>query len=269
MTYGNVRSSEGSGNSSTIPFGARLLRRLRAQDDNGSDSQQPSYRTDGGSCGTTSIDVDANPNGTLCQLMQLLDHAAHGKLGAARGSLALNAEQIEALWNNIANSWPIGRIVAIDLSGTMTSPWQEHFGPYLTATSFTSNRTMIVAGAEKLLAMAWSLSAPPTPIQQRVAPEETAIWTSRTLVADCHFRRIRFVCDAPDPRHQMPVRLLPHAEPCLKAMNAMAITPVEREWLNRVARRLIRCAVNVHLFPWSSQEAAEQLASNLRLIDLT
>jgi hypothetical protein len=207
----------------------------------------------------------ANPNGLVWHLMSVIAEMREGLIAPARKMFPWNREQIEALWDNVANAWSLGPIVALDQTGLALAPWPERFGPYPTSHNL-GKRILILSGAEKLAAIAWSLEEPPLPALERAAPEETAIWSRYTLVAEPDLRRIRFVWGKVDPVRQVPVRLLPDAALCLKAQNAMDLTPIAREWLNRTARRLMETYLSVHIFPYAARDEAEQMLSNLRQI---
>ena len=248
---------------------ASLLPRPCTRDDN-SDDGRPHPRT------SPSLMRYATPlikerlppaNGEFWQLSSILDEARDGGVASLRPIFPWNREQIEALWHNIANGWSIGMVVAIDASGCSTLPWPARFGPWPTRIE-RATRTSLLVGAAKLSALAWSLSERPTAIEQRMSPEETATWSRYTLVADTDLRRIRFISGEVDPIRHLPVRLFPESAAYVEALNRMKTSALEREWLNRTARRLLEAQLSVYLFGPKHLSEAEAMIENFRQIGM-
>ncbi|MEI8394766.1 MAG: hypothetical protein WCF85_08535 [Rhodospirillaceae bacterium] len=206
-----------------------------------------------------------SPNGEVQHLLTLLDQVREGTMASGKKMFPWSREQIETLWDNLIRGWSIGMLIALDLTGHPELSWPERFGPYPTKIE-PGKRTSLLFGAEKMAALAWSLADPPTAFEERLAPDESAIWARDTLVVDVNFRRVQFVRDVWDARRQLPVRLLPRASACVNAMNRMEITPVEREWLNRTARRLMEARISVYLLPAEEAEDAARMIDNFRQI---
>ena len=209
-------------------------------------------------------DRPRSPSGEIWHLMTLLIDARQGCVAPAGKLPLLKRDQVEALWDNLVNGWPVGMLVAVDTTGAETMPWPSHFGPWLIQPGKRSKRIRLAGGAEKIVALAWSLNEPSATLRNRHSAEESEIWSGYTLVADPGLRRAGFVKGPIDTRRQLPVWLLPQSKPCLDAINQMHVTPVEREWLNRVARRLMEARISVHLFPAAEQEAAQRMVGNFR-----
>ena len=205
------------------------------------------------------------PHGEIWHLMTLLIEARQGFLAPAGKVVPLKREQVEALWENLTNGWSIGMLVAVDTTGAETMPWPNHFGPW-TVQPKSGKRIRLAAGADKIIALAWSLTEPGAGMRTRFSAEETEIWSGCTLVVDALHRRVGFVKGPVDTRRQLPVWLLPQTTPCLEAINRMEISPVDREWLNRTARRLLEARVGVHLFTAGEQTAAERMVANIRML---
>ena len=199
-------------------------------------------------------------------LMAILEVARQGGVSAASKIFPWNRQQIEALWDNLAAGWSIGVVVALDASDSDDVRWQKCFGPWRTR-PYNRKRTVIIAGAEKITALAWSLYPDPlTSLQERLSPEETAIWDAHTLVVEPSFRRIRFVAGTLNPARHLPIWMLPDAGRCARAMSKMEISRLDRDWVNQTARRLMEARVTVHMLPWHEYAVAEHLIENLRQI---
>ncbi|MEI6557345.1 MAG: calcium-binding protein [Rhodospirillaceae bacterium] len=208
-------------------------------------------------------DRPGNPLGEIWHLMTLLIDARQGCVAPMAKVVPLGRDQVEALWDNILNGWSIGPLVAVDTTGAETMPWPCHFGPWLTQPK-RGKRIRLAGGAEKVIALAWSLTEPSVTLRNRFSAEETEIWSGFTLVVDTSYRRVGFVKGPVDTRRQLPVWLMPQTKMCLDALNQMDVTPLEREWLNRTARRLLEFRVSVHLFPAAEQDAAQRMVGNFR-----
>ena len=216
---------------------------------------------------TTRPDLSAAPSGEIWHLMTALIQARQGHIAPGGKARSLNRQQVEALWDNLINGWSIGLLVAVDTTGAETMPWPTHFGPWAIQ-SKPGKRIRLIGGAEKIVALAWSLTDPGTLLRHHFSAEEKDIWSGQTLVVDAGLRRVGFVKGPPDSRRQLPVWLLPQARACLDAMNQMDLAPVEREWLNRAARRLLEARVTVHLFPVGEQDGAQRMVGNFRQLGL-
>ncbi len=199
-------------------------------------------------------------------VMSLIEECRQGGVSAGSKMFPWNRQQIEAAWNTIIEGWNIGIVVAVDASDSDTLPVQKSFGPWRTRPQ-RLKQIRIILGAEKVAALAWSLNTDMvTSLQQRLSPEESAMWDGYNLVVEPRFRRIRFISGAADPRYQLPVSVLPDAGRCARAMTRMDITPVDREWVNRTARRLLKARIGVYLFKWQHREKIDQMIENLRQI---
>ena len=60
--------------------------------------------------------------------------------------------------------------------------------------------------------------------------------------------------------------MLPDAGRCARAMTKMEISPIDREWVNRTARRLLEARVCLYLLPWRDRAIAEHMIDNLHQI---
>lgn len=203
----------------------------------------------------------------IMNLMTLLEQARDGEVLSNGPLFPWNRQQVEALWYNIAAGWSIGCLVGISYGETNKMPVRQKnsLGPW--RGGFDRETYLgLITGAEKLSALVWSLADPPTLRDQRFWPDQTGIWAGQTLVADLGLRRIRFVDGTVDDRTHLSVRVLPDSARCLEAMNRMTLSPMEREWLNRTARRLKEARVCLYIFPPQNCQDAEQLIINFRLI---
>ena len=199
------------------------------------------------------------------RLMTLVEDAREGRIAATHPFNSWNAAQVEALWDNILNEWPVGPFVLLDVSGPRERLWRGRLGPYQVRPS-AQRRLLVEEGAGKLAALAWSLAQKPTAMLSQCDVEELALWTRKTLVLDIDQRRVRFVEQDYTPARQLPLFLLPQAGPCLQTLNNLDLCPVEREWVNQSARRLIEARSPVYVFPDSSTRLAERLITNCRQI---
>ncbi len=199
------------------------------------------------------------------RLMTLVEEAQRGHLAAGHAVTPWDAAQIEALWDNILNEWPIGPIVLLDVSANHEHPWHGRIGPH-SAHVAASRRLVIEEGIGKLAALVWSLREPTRSMLRLVYTEEVALWGKYTLVLDIKQRRARFMSAGFDQSKYLPVYLLPESGPCLKAMSTMELTPVDREWVNQSARRLHDAKCPIYIFPDSSTKLAERMLTNIRKI---
>ncbi|MEI8394814.1 MAG: DUF262 domain-containing protein [Rhodospirillaceae bacterium] len=200
------------------------------------------------------------------RLMALVTEAREGKLAPPAGpkTAPWTPDQIEALWDNILNDWPIGPFVLVDVSKSRTTSWRGRIGPHSVIRD--ARRRMTVAeGAGKLAALAWSLLInPEASTARRLAGEDGSWWLTDIPVLDIDDRRVRFVGSDFNPSRQLPVRLLPESGPCLRALNAMNLRTVEREWVNQSARRLLEAGCMVYIFPDTSDSTARRMITNCR-----
>ncbi len=199
------------------------------------------------------------------RLMTLMDEARDGRLAAAHPVPPWTAPQVEALWDNLLNDWPLGPFVLLDVSTSRERPWRGRLGPHQVR-STAPRRLLVEEGAGKLAALAWSLCARPSVILNQCDAGEIELWTHHTLVLDIDLRRARFVSQDFTPNRHLPVALLPQAGPCLHAMNAMELRTAEREWANLAARRLLEARCPVYVFPDTSTKLAERMLTNIRRI---
>lgn len=200
------------------------------------------------------------------RLMTLIEEARDGRMAAAHPVPPWTAPQVEALWDNILNDWPLGSVVLLDVSMNRERPWRGRLGPHQVR-STAPRRLLVEEGAGKLAALAWSLVEGPAIILAQCGAEEAALWDGRqTLVLDLDQRRARFVGGDYAPNRQLPVRLLPQAHHCVHTMNAMELRSVDREWVNLAARRLLEARCPVYVFPDGSTKLAERMLTNIRQI---
>ena len=199
------------------------------------------------------------------RLLTLIEEARDGRLAAAHPVPPWTAVQVEALWDNILNDWPLGPFVLLDVSANRERPWRGRLGPY-PVRSTAPRRLMVEEGAGKLAALAWSLLEGPSVVLSQCNPEELALWNHQLLVLDLDMRRARFVDAELAPHRQLPVRLLPQTNPCLHAMNAMGLRSAEREWVNLAARRLLEARCPVYIFPDTSTRLAQRMITNYHQI---
>jgi hypothetical protein len=200
------------------------------------------------------------------RLMALVTDAREGRIAPSAPSQPWSAAQVEALWENILNDWPVGPLMVLDGTHAPSHLWRGRIGPHPVRPA-AGRRLLIAEGAEKLGALAWSLVRPEGRHFALASPEEQQLWGHFRLVLDAGQRRARFVADDFNPRRQLPVRLLPDAAPCLLALNAMEVSPVEREWLNAGARKLLQAQAIAYLLEGPGIEQADQLLANYRRIN--
>ncbi len=201
------------------------------------------------------------------RLINLIGEAQAGRLGGlSPGMLAWEPEDVEALWDNILNDWPLGPVVLVDVSQGPRQAWHGWFGPHRLDGN-ASRRLVVIEGAGKLMTLAWSLADLSSVLPQAMTMRTAELWLDHCLVLDVDQRRARFVGTDYRPDRHLPVRLLPHAGPCIKAIQGMTLWSIEREWLNHAARRLLDCRCMVHLFPGHASAAAERMLANYRRIN--
>ena len=200
------------------------------------------------------------------RLMTLIEEAKDGRMAAANPVPAWTAAQVEALWDNILNDWPLGPFVLVDVSRSRERPWRGRLGPHQVR-STAPRRLLVEEGAGKLAALAWSLAEGPSVVLAQCGAEESVLWGGpQILVLDLDQRRARFVGQDYAPNRHLPVRLLPQANQCVHAMNAMELRSADREWVNQAARRLLEARCPVYVFPDGSTKLAERMLSNFRRI---
>lgn len=201
------------------------------------------------------------------RLKLLIDEAREGRLAPARPPGAWSAERVEALWENILNDWPIGPFVLVDVPPSSDRPWRGRLGPHPVRPG-GPRRRLVTEGAGQLAALGWSLLERPTPMPYRLEPAEADLWNHHLLMLDLDERRARFVRreDASPQGRLLPVRLLPQTDTCLRAMGALSLRPVDREWINQAARRLLETPCPVYLFPDRSDARAEHMIANCHRI---
>ncbi|MEI7609946.1 MAG: hypothetical protein WCJ64_21395 [Rhodospirillaceae bacterium] len=197
------------------------------------------------------------------RLIDLMDDARDGRLAAAHPVQPWSAAQVEALWDNVLNDWPIGPVVLLDVTSCRDRPWRGRLGPWQVR-STAPRRLLVEEGAGKLAALAWSLADRPPLMLAQCSAEEAELWTHRRLVLDIDQRRAHFVDRDFSPNRQLPVSLLPQAGPCLQTMTAMELRSAEREWVNIAARRVLETRVPVYVFPDTSTKLAERMLTNIR-----
>ena len=199
------------------------------------------------------------------RLTTLIEEARDGRMAAGHAVAPWSAPQVEALWDNILNEWPLGPIVLLDVTTSRDRPWRGRLGPHQVR-STVPRRLLVEEGAGKLAALAWSLLDRPSPRLAQCSAEEVALWAHHTLVLDLDQRRARFVGDDFAPNRQLPLHQLPQAGVCLNSMNAMGLRNAEREWVNQSARRLLENRCPVYVFPDTSTRLAERMLTNCRTI---
>ncbi len=199
------------------------------------------------------------------RLMTLVEEAQRGCIAAGHSIPPWGAAQIEALWDNIFNEWPVGPFVLLDVATNTTRPWRGRIGPHYVR-STAPHRLLVEEGAGKLAALAWSLREPAPVPPNQFCSEEVALWNTQMLVLDVKLRRARFVGHDFAPNLHLPVHLLPKSTPCLNTMNAMELRPIDREWINQSARRLLDARCPIYIFPDSSTKLAERMLTNIRQI---